>query len=160
MRKCLLILILCGLLCGCSARETFETVEDEYVQSAMQPQKDILLEVDGDAVALQGDQGTIYLCDGYEVTVEVLSAGNLDGTVQTLTGFSMDALTVVETAAVDAARYECVWSSAGEEGDMVGRAVILDDGCFHYCVTVLADAGDAYSLQDTWQAIFDSFSIA
>lgn len=160
MKKCCLFL-LCGvLLCGCGAQETFETVDDEYVQSVMQEQREVLLTVEDDAVVLQGDTGCVYLCDGYEVTVEILSAGNLSGTFQTLTGFGTDDLTVIETVGSGVARYECVWAAAGEGGDMVGRAVILDDGIYHYCVTVLADADDAPALQKTTEEIFDSFGLA
>ena len=159
MRKCCLILVLCLFLCGCGVQETFETVEDDHAAAVMQEQKRISLQVEEDAVALQGDTGTIYLCDGYEVTAEILSAGNLNGTFQTLTGFGMDALTVVETSAGDTSRYECVWTAAGEQGDTVGRAVILDDGIYHYCVTVSAAAEDAAALQAAWQAILDSLTL-
>ena len=159
MKKMGFILALALLLCGCAAADTFETVGDEYIQSVMQQEKQVALTVEEGALILQGDTGTMYLCQGYEVTVEVLSAGNLNSTFQSLTGFGVDDLTVVETAAADAARYECVWTAAGEEGDVVGRAVILDDGCYHYCVTVTADADEAASLQETWKAIFDSIVI-
>lgn len=159
MKKWIFILLMVPLLCGCSAGETFETVGDLYAEPVMQEQRDIFVAVPENAVAIQGDTGTIYLCDGYEVTVEILSAGNVSGTFQTLTGFGIDDLTVMETAASDTARYECVWASAGEDGDLVGRAVILDDGIHHYCVTVLADADAAYALQQTVEAILDSVQL-
>ena len=38
----------------------------------------------------------------------------------------------------------------------VGNAVILDDGNFHYAVSVMADADQAAKLEDTWQHILDS----
>lgn len=162
MKKCCLILIAVLMLSGCGAQETLETVADEYVQSVAAEQRGILLTIPEEAGAqmLQSETGTLYLCDGYEVTVQIMCAGNLSGTFQSITGFGVDDLTVLETAAADAARYECVWAAAGESGDMVGRAVVLDDGVYHYCVTVMADAGDAYALQETWQAVFDSFSLA
>lgn len=160
MKKFCLFLLLPLLLCGCGTQETFETVDDEHVESVMQEQKTVLLTVEEDALTLQGDTGTIYLCDGYDLTVEIMDAGNLSGTFQNITGFGMDDLTVMETSSAEAARYECVWSAAGEGGDMVGRAVILDDGVYHYCVTVLADAEDALALQETWKEIFDSFELA
>lgn len=156
MKKCCLLLVFALLLCGCASQETFEKVEDDPVQAVMQEQREISLTVDGDALALQGETGTMYLCDGYEVTVETLSAGNVSGTFQALTGFGTDGLTVIETAVSDVTRYECVWSAAGEAGDVVGRAVLLDDGIYHYCVTVLADADDAYTLQKTWEELLDS----
>lgn len=159
MKKCVIILLCALLLCGCGAAETFETIGDEYVQSAVQQQKKVMLTVEEGAVALESEAGTLYLCDGYQVTVEVFSAGNLSGTFEALTGFGTDDLTIIETAASGLSRYECVWASAGEGGDQVGRAVILDDGVYHYCVTFSALAEDAPALQLTWQEILSTLNI-
>lgn len=160
MKKCCLILMAALLLSGCAAAETFETLGDIDMSPVLREERSVLLTVPQEAQILQGDTGTIYLCDGYEVTVEVLSGGDLNGTLQNLTGFGTDDLTVIETAAADVGRYECVWTAAGEGGDVVGRVVVLDDGAYHYCVTVQSGAEDALSLQETWQEIFDSFRLA
>ena len=55
--------------------------------------------------------------------------------------------------------YECVWTSAGEGGFQTARAKILDDGVWHYCLTVFAPAENVSSLQADWQSIFDSFGL-
>lgn len=160
MKKFMLIL-LCGLiLCGCNAAGTFETVDDDLVQPVMQQANTFQVAVEAGAVEVTGEEGTIYLCDGYEVTLQVMLSGNLDATLQKLTGFSSEELTVMETVAEDMRRLECVWSSAGENGDMVGRAVIFDDGIHHYCITVLSDARDAQALRPVWNAIVDSVTFA
>ena len=162
MKIVCLILILAMLLCGCSAAPTFETMADDHVQSAMGEERGILLTLPEAAAAqaIRGDAGVIYLCDGFEVTTQILTAGDLSGTVQTLTGFAADGLTVMATAASEGTRYECVWTAAGEGGDVVGRAVILDDGLHHYCLTATADADEAADLQEMWMQIFDSFRLA
>lgn len=162
MKKCILFLMAALLLCGCSAEPTFETIADDDVQSAMQEERGVLLTIPEEAAAqmIQGDSGAIYLCDGFEVTAQVITAGDLNQTFRDLTGFGSDDLTVMATAATDCTRYECVWSAAGESGDVVGRAVILDDGIYHYCLTVTADAQAASGLQEMWQQIFDSFGLA
>lgn len=160
MKKCVLVLLAALLLCGCGAAETFETMGDDYVQQVVQQEKGVQLTVEPDALVLQGDTGTIYICDGYELTVEVYSAGDINGTLQTITGFGAGELTVIETAALDLSRYECVWSAVGEGGDVVGRAVVLDDGAYHYCLTVTASADDALALQAVWQAIVSSFMVS
>lgn len=158
--KKVVIIALCGLLlCGCSAAETFETVGDDYVQSAIQQQKTVSLSVEEGAVAIQGNTGTLYLCDGYEMMVEVCPAGNLSGTLEAVTGFGVEKLTVIETAAAELSRYECVWAAAGEGGDQVGRTVVLDDGLYHYCITFTASAEDAPALQLTWQKILETLNI-
>ena len=155
------MLVFILLLCGCNAAETFETLSGACMQQTA-VRREVLLTIPEDAAAqvIQGDSGTLYLCDGYEITLQTMLAGNLDSTVQSLTGFESEALTVMETSVSDFTRYECVWTAAGEGGDMVGRAVILDDGCYHYCVTVMALADEAGQLQQTWQTLLESFCLA
>ena len=112
---------------------------------------------DAASQAIQSSYGQLYFCDGFEITLQTFSAGDLDRTLRELTGFHRAELSVIETGTKGIARYECVWSAAGEEGNVVGRAVILDDGNYHYCMTAMADEGDVLQLRDTWQALFDSF---
>ncbi len=154
MKKCLIIVVVLLLLTGCAAQDVFETVSDVYAEESLQP-KQISLEVP-DGTAIAGSNGTLYLCDGYEVTVQTLSGGDLNTTFRFLTGFPLDSLTVMETAQTGMDRYECVWTSAGEGGDSVGRAVVLDDGSFHYCVTVMSASKNAGKLQESWQELLGS----
>lgn len=162
MKKLSLIFVIALMLCGCSAAPTFETMADDHVQSVMQAQRDVRLTIpeEAEAVAVRGDAGTIYLCDGFEVTAQVLSAGDISGTFRSLTGFESQGLTVMATAATGWTRYECVWTAAGEAGDTVGRAVILDDGVYHYCLTLTADADQVSTLQDIFREIIASYSLA
>lgn len=162
MKKICLILAFVMMLCGCSAAQTFETLADDHVQSAMQEERGVLLTIPEEAAAqvIQGDAGTIYLCDGFEVTAQVVAAGDLNKTFRAMTGFESDGLTVMATSGMDWTRYECVWTAAGEGGDTVGRAVILDDGLYHYCLTVTADADRASGLLEMWQKIIDSYRLA
>ena len=59
----------------------------------------------------------------------------------------------------DADRYEFVWVSAGEKGDRLGRGVVLDDGSYHYCMSVLRDADNPKKSQVVWSDVFSSFSL-
>ena len=162
MKKICLLMIVVLLLGGCSAEPTFETLGDDHAQSAMQEERGVLLTIPEEAAAQQirGDAGVIYLCDGFEVTAQVMAAGDLNQTFQNVTGFESNSLTVMATAAMDYTRYECVWTAAGEGGDTVGRAVILDDGRFHYCITLTAAAAAAPEQQQMWQQIVDSYRLA
>lgn len=162
MKKLCLLLGCVLFLSGCGAAETFETIGDVYAgQETAQPRQ-VLLEIPDEAAAqaIQSEDGTLYLCDGYEITLQIMAAGDLNRTMRSLTGFGSDALTMIETGLTEAARYECVWTAAGEGGDMVGRAVVLDDGAYHYCVTVMAGAEEAGSLRDTWQTLLNTFALA
>ena len=159
MKKICALLFVCLLLTGCAAAETFETVADVYGEQNMPEPRQVVLSIPEDAQVLAGEQGVLYLCDGYEVTVETLSSGDINATLRQLTGFGSDDLTVMETAQLDQNRYECVWTAAGEGGDMVGRVAVLDDGCYHYCVTVTGAAEDAHKLQETFRELLSGFRI-
>jgi len=149
------------LLAGCSAAPTLETLGDVYSPQEQIVQREVLLSLPSEAAVqvISGERGTLYLCDGYEITRQTLLSGNLSATLRELTGYEKDKLTIIETGLTDATRYECVWTAAGEDGDVVGRAAVLDDGCHHYCLTVMADADDAGQLQKTWQEIFASYGL-
>ena len=156
MKKCLLIVVALLFLTGCAAQDVFETVSDVYGEESLQP-KQIQLELpEGADSAITGSNGTLYLCDNYEITVQTLSGGDLNATFRLLTGFPLDSLTVVQTVQTGMERYECVWTAAGEGGDSVGRAVVLDDGSFHYCVTVMTASENAGKLQESWQDFMSS----
>lgn len=162
MKKLVVLLSMTLLLTGCGARETFETVSDNIVQSVMGQQRDVELNLPSHALAPvvnTDDGGKLYLCDGYVLTVQTLASGDLDRTVRSLSGFGAAQLTVMETASQDGKRYEWVWTSAGEGGDQMGRALVLDDGSRHYCLTVMADAQVAGVLEAEWSGIFSSFRL-
>ena len=90
--------------------------------------------------------------------METLSSGDINETLRQLTGFESDELTVMETAQMGLNRYECVWTAAGEGGDVVGCAAILDDGSYHYCVTVMGNAENGVKLQETYRQLLAGFS--
>ena len=160
MKKVSILLALLLLLTGCGGNEVFERVEDVYAPVAETPKKLALsLPKDAAVATVSGSSGTLYLCDGYTVAVETLSGGDLNRTFKTITGFSSDRLTVMAREKDGITAYRCVWTSAGEGGDQVGRSLILDDGVFHYAVTVMASASDATALQDAWQSLFQSVTL-
>lgn len=159
MKKLWILFFSVCLLTGCGAKETFETVDDLYALPASVTAKEISLSVPQDAtvsVMENGEGGKLYLCDGYVLTVQTLPGGDLTGTLRQTTGFAKEELTLMETDHYGAKRYNCVWSTAGEGGDQVCRAAVIDDGDFHYVVTVMAPAETAGTLRTTWQELFNS----
>ncbi len=163
MKKVLFVLCFMLMLTGCNARETFETVDDIPLQPVVAQMQKLELTLPEEAAVTtmeNGEAGKIYLCDGYTLTVQTLDAGDVDRTLRQLTGFSKEKLMVMQTQTDDLKKLECVWTAAGEGGDQVGRALVLDDGNFHYAVTVMADAAMAGSLQTQWDAILDSAGLS
>ena len=163
MKKLWIVLVLVMLfLCGCSAEETFETLSDIWAQPAMATLREVELTLPKDAAVqtLQSDAaGKLYLCDGYILTVQNLPAGDLSRTLVQLTGRTQEQLTLMQTKRDALDCYETVWCAAGEGGDQMGRALILDDGNYHYAVCVMADAAVAGELTPTWQQLMNSVSL-
>lgn len=155
----ILILVMAMLLCACSAAPVYESLEGmDFDEEAPALQKvSFTLPEDASLQTAQGSTGRIYFCDGYEIMLETFSAGDLDKTLRNLTGFSREDLTVMQTKQERVTRYSCVWTSVGENGEQLGRATILDDGGYHYCLSITAPAADSLALQPVFQAIFDSF---
>lgn len=161
MKKYVLFLLVSLLLTGCGTEATFETVADEWVQSAVAPMGQIHVELPEEAVVpvSESEYGALYQYDGYEIAIQTLEAGDLDATLRTVTGYSREDLTVMETKLDGIGRYDLVWSCLGEQGELVGRARVLDDGNYHYVLTVLAQADRAAELENTISDLFRTYSL-
>lgn len=162
MKKCFFFLLIAVFLTGCGSEATFETVADEWVQSAAAPMRQILVTLPEEAAVpvSESEVGSLYQCDGYEITLQTLAAGDLDATLFTVTGRSREDLTILETGPEGIRRYDLVWSCLGEEGEQVGRACILDDGSYHYVLSVLAQADRAAELEGVIGDLFRSYSLS
>ena len=163
MKKIAMALLLSLLLSGCGAKETLETVADDIpVQPVLAEPAQISVRLPDNAVSpvLESDSEQVYFCEDYEIAIETRASGDLAGTITALTGFDAEQLTVMHTAPDGIDRYEFVWASAGEKGDRLGRAVVLDDGSYHYCMSVLRDAENPKKSQVVWSDVFSSFGLA
>lgn len=149
------------LLSGCSGEQAVETVTDELLVGVMAPEKEISLELPADAAksASTEDGAALYFCDGYILTVQTSPGGDLNRTVRSLCGYDRDRVTVIETKLGGAKRYDWTWASAGEGSVQVGRAAVLDDGDYHYCVTVMADEAGSGGLASQWDSMFASLNL-
>ena len=162
MKKCAVFLLISLLLAGCGAEETVETVADEWVKRVSAPARDVILALPEDAAApvSAGEKGILYRCQGFELLVETLASGDLEATIREITGYSRENLTVLETRDGDLKRYDLVWSCLGEQGQQVARGCILDDGNYHYVLTVLADAERAGEFESVWNELFSGYSLS
>ena len=162
MRKLLWIPVALLLLTGCGAAETMETIADEMILPVMAEPKEIWVALPEDSAmpAMESESGTLYICSDYDVMLQTLEAGNLDATVRTVSGYGAEELTMVKTADGDLDRYEFVWTAAGETGQEIGRATILDDGTYHYVLSATINAEKIEEYQEVWNGIFESFSLS
>lgn len=158
MKRLVWICLLAALMAGCTAEETLETVNDEWVVPAMAQPREVSVRLPEDTVlpVLEQDNRRLYMGQGYEIMLETFAAGDLNGTIRTLSGYEQEQLSVIETQQGEAERYDFVWATTGESGQRLGRAVILDDGDYHYCMSVLRDPGETNIV---WRDVFGSFSL-
>ena len=160
MKKAVWILALLTVLAGCSA-PTFETMGNvvHVGQSDAEPRQ-TKLSLPADAAVLTAS-GTdmLYACADYTMSLQTLPAGDLAATVRTLSGYDASQLTVLQSQCDDHSRYDWVWVAAGEEGNVLCRAAVLDDGNYHYSLCVFADADAAAYLTETWNELYSSFCL-
>lgn len=161
MKVVVCFFLLLTLLTGCS-EPVYETMGN--VVHVGQPQtsfREVLLDFPEDASVLTAS-GTdiLYACGGYTMSLQNMQSGDISATIRTLSGYDPAQLTVIESKCGDHNRYDWVWVAAGEEGDVLCRGAILDDGNCHYSLCVSADANEAGPLSQTWNELFDSFCLA
>jgi len=158
LKRCVYALLLAAFLCGCHAEETLETVSDEWMVPVMARPKEISVRLPENAMVpvLEQEDSQLFMGDGYELMLETHASGDLDATIRHLSGYERENLTVIRTRQDDADRYDFVWTMAGEQGQRLGRCTILDDGEYHYCLSVLQDSEDTPIL---WQDVFGSFAL-
>ena len=162
MKNWWMILCVSVLLTGCGTAETFETVGDELLQPVMAEVGQINLSLPPEAstqTMLGSDTDKLYFCDGYTAAVQIMDRGDLDRTCRQLCGFGADSINILQTATDGRKRYDWVWTAAGEGGDVIGRVAVIDDGKYHYCVSLQTDAALAGSLESQWSRILSSFSV-
>lgn len=142
------------LVSGCASEETpvFETMGGDVYQTPETPVAGIVQMMIPENAAAQtmadSAAGELYTWDGNTLQIQTLSGGDIQKTIQTVTGMPWSELTVMRYERDGLTCYRTVWSAAGEEGVLLGRALIADDGYYHYCISLLspeeADVGDLY----------------
>lgn len=162
MKSVWMIVVLSLALCGCGSVQTFETLGQVEHEAGEQPAVgQIYLTLPQEAAALVPSQegGTLYDCGKYTLSLQTLPAGDIAGTVRSVCGFASDKLTVLRRDADGKQCYEWVWTAAGEGGDVMCRAMVLDDGAYHYCLCAMAQADSAGVLQEQWAQVFATFAV-
>lgn len=161
MKKVWIIILIMFVMTGCGSTETFDTIADEYIIPVLAETRQtvVALPEEASVMTAQTDHGMICLCDGYEILTETFPAGDLDQTICDVTGYHPDELTVLETVQNCFRRYDMVWCAAGERGNSLGRAAILDDGNYHYVLTVITDEQISEELSAEVDQLFSSFEL-
>ncbi len=157
MKKLLFGIVVCLCLSACGAAQTFETVADEWVEPALAEPGEICLSLPETAVSAAG--GNYWYWDTGEISLERYRSGDLAGTIRQISGYGQDAVTCLTREQGGYCRYDLVWAAAGETGEQVCRAAILNDGQYHYVLTAVTDADRQEELSVALDAMFASFSL-
>lgn len=150
------------LFSGCMAQRDYETMTDQFVEPVKSAAGEVslLLPVGAEVVVAEHEQnGSLWLCEEYWICLKTLDSGDLEATLREITGYDPEMLSVISLESGDQKRYECVWTSLGESGDQMNRAVILDDGSYHYALTLHSSAQAAGSLAEQWRNITTTFAV-
>ena len=161
MKLWILLAMAAVLLTGCGTAPVMETVADQIVEQPKPEPRAISVSLPGETAmpAMESDGGRIYMSADYDICIQTLPGGDLQGTIAAVSGFSGADMTVMTTQDSGCRRHEFVWAAAGEGGDILGRGVILDDGAYHYTMTVLRDADRVDSSPVVWDSVFSSFRL-
>lgn len=161
MKKYCVVLALALLLTGCGKQQTLETVNDVHVQPTPAVAQQVLVELPQDTAmpVMETDAGKLYICESYTVSQQILEGGDIKETVRSVSGFDREDLKIMQTRRENTERYDFVWTAAGETGEQICRACILDDGAYHYVLTATADASQGAQLQSVWREMFNSFRL-
>ena len=161
MKRWWIIALLCLMLTGCD-ETVYETMSDLYEQPEQMHPAQVLLILPQDAALMtaQGDTDNLYyFCEDHTISIQTLMGGDLDKTLKAVSGYSRDKISLVGLSQEELDRYEFVWVVAGEQGDEICRGVILDDGYYHYVLTLQASAEVVAELQQPWNQVASTFSL-
>lgn len=156
MKRICILILLCALLCGCASAPTYETLGGDIHQAAV-TLKEAVVAVPEEAKEMALEDGTYWICESFDLQVQTLPGGDMAATVSTLSGLDVNALTVMTSGTGEMVRYEWVWTAMSEAGQMLCRALVLDDGAYHYCLTAIGPAEQGQSLNAQWNDIFSTF---
>lgn len=158
MKKLAIVVLVLAFLTGCGASD-YEQLQDVYADQPLPQPAQLLVSLPPDAVQMTAQENTLWLCDGYTASVMTREAGDMEATLRAVTGHEKEQLEVFSWEEDGIKRSECTWISAGEGGDQVARTVILDDGSYHYALTLQTDASTAGALRETWQQVMGTVSL-
>lgn len=163
MRMLAVLFAVVLLLSGCTVRQGYETMSDSFSEpeKSMAGEVSLLLPVGAEVVTAEHElNGKLWLCEEYWVCLRTSDAGDIEKTVLEMTGYNTEQLPVICVDSDGQKRYEFVWCSVGETGEQMNRGVIIDDGAYHYALTLHAEAESAGDLIDQWQNITATFAVS
>ena len=152
MKKGIAFVLLLMMLTGCGTEPEFETMGNIQYEPEVIPQAGyisvMIPAAAAEEVMADSTLGKRFTWDQNEIRLETLEAGDLARTLRMITGMDPEKLTVISQKRDGMNTWQTVWSTSGEDGILVGRALIADDGYYHYCMSLLSpeqtDSAEVY----------------
>lgn len=160
MKLAVCLVTLCLVGCSTAQEPVMETIGPEAYQDfgakPVAAQIHVLVpeQAVSEAIA-DGQNGMVYTWEDHTLILQTRDSGNIQATVEALTGQDYDNLTVMSRNKGDLTYYQTVWSATGEGQINLGRALIADDGAYHYCLSLVSpEDSDAQQVYDSLCASF------
>ena len=99
MKNLCAVFLLVVMLAGCSSAKDYEGMSDVYAEQPLPSAAQMLVSLPPDAAVMTAEDGqteSIWLCDGYTVTVQTLASGDLSAPLQKVTGYEREQLAVMK----------------------------------------------------------------
>lgn len=163
MKKCVVWMMVALLLTGCAAEPVYENIGDVWANSEPVGSPGTIefsLPDGAQMEVLEDSDSKCYTVGEWEIWTQVYPGGDVRSTMEQETGIGGDALTIIERQTQEMSLYETAWSTTGEDGMKVGRTAVLDDGTYHYCVSVMVPETDAGEAGEFYNQILDSVTVS
>lgn len=164
MKRILVCVMAAAMLSGCAAEPVYETIGNamEDTQPVAAPGTiELVLPEDAQMQVVEDEFGSkSYRIGDNEVWTQVRTGGDISATMEQVTGISAEALTVMEYQLMDMPCYELAWITATEEGMKVARTAVIDDGNYHYCVSLMMPEEKAESLGDSFSELLSGLRVS
>lgn len=102
----------------------------------------------------------IYRIGDWELWTQALDGGDLRATFEQLTGMDWDALTVVNHPVGEKNVYETAWTAMDEEDTYIIRAAVIEEGDYHYCLSLMALEDNSRTVGQFFTEILENVNLA
>lgn len=164
MKKVLLFVMVAVFLGGCAAEPVYETIGnamEDTLPVGAPGTIELTLPEDAEMQVIDGESGSkSYRIGDMELWTQVCEGGDISDTLEQVTGIRSDALTVMEYQLDEMSCNEIAWITNTDEGSLVCRTAVLDDGNYHYCISLMMPEENAQELSTSFSEIMDGVSIS
>ena len=152
------------LLSGCGAEPVYETIgnvwendEPVFAPAGME----FAVPEDAHMEVVEGSSGEkIYRIGDWELWTGTYSAGDLSATMEEITGLESGNLTVISRRVGAYDCHETAWTTTGEDGTWVARTAVIEEGGYHYALSMMVPQEDADQLGSFFSQVLASVNLA